>query len=538
MIRRFVTTLAAVLLAAAPAGHARTLFGFTPFPYDATAEAVSDVAGLLRDNASIHALHYDDGVPWSEMLDNKPLPEKVQREWNDAARAAPAGRPLYLALTPLAKDRKSLAPSLGGKDGSLPWSLKLAPLDDKKVKAAYLEYVRRAVQHFRPAYLNIGIEAGELASRDAGRWPKYESLYLHVAQAIKREFPQLQVGMSFGLQSLRKPEVAERARRVVDASDYLCVSFYPHASPFGERFGEPALGAGELAWREPLDWLRSYTRKPLAVCETGYLTRTATLKSFDQLTLRGDVGLQTRYVRELAQTARRDNYLFVVWFLAVDYDRLYERLGGDKPGNEVNLLWRNIGLWDGEMRPKPALREWQAALAGQGGTAPAVAHEPVQAPAPAKAVAPARPAGFEVGFSQARQLFQAAPGSRMGLDDGGALWSFEYRRNEWAWALRELGGSLPAGTTRMALRMRSDRPGALFLQVEDKRGQTFFAMVEPGREWTEISLELASLKPDPAKRKDGLLRPENITKLLLADPSGRDRAEGRRNVWIADWRFE
>jgi hypothetical protein len=63
-------------------------------------------------------------------------------------------------------------------------------------------------------------------------------------------------------------------------------------------------------------------------------------------------------------------------------------------------------------------------------------------------------------------------------------------------------------------------------------------MVEPGREWTEISLELASLKPDPAKRKDGLLRPENITKLLLADPSGRDRAEGRRNVWIADWRFE
>jgi hypothetical protein len=539
MVRWFCTIAVTVVFLAAPAAQARTLFGFTPFPYDATAEALSQVGQLLRDNASIHALHFDDGVPWEEMLANQPLPDKVQREWNDAARTAPAGRPLYLALTPLAKDRKSLAPGLGGKDGGLPWSLKLAPLDDKKVKAAYLEYVRRAVQHFRPTYLNIGIEAGELASRDAGSWPKYESLYLYVVDAIKREFPKVQVGMSFGLQALRKPEVAKRAKRAAEASDYVCVSFYPHASPFGERFGDPALGAGEMAWREPLDWLRNYTRKPLAVCETGYSTRTVTLKSFDNLTLRGDVELQQRYVRELAQIAQRDSYLFVVWFLAVDYDRLYERLGGDKPSNEVNLLWRNIGLWDGEMRPKPALREWQTALAGSVTTEAAPAATPPAQVVPAvPAVAPARPVGFEVGFSQVRQLFEAGPGSRMSLDDGGALWSYEYRRNDWAWALRDLGGRLPATTTRMVMRMRSDRAGALFIQLQDGNGQTFFAMVEPSREWSEVTLDFSSMQPDPAKRKGGVLRPSAITKLLIADAAGRDRAEGRRNVWMAEWRFE
>lgn len=126
----------------------------------------------------------------------------------------------------------------------------------------------------------------------------------------------------------------------------------------------------------------------------------------------------------------------------------------------------------------------------------------------------------------------------MGLDDGGAVWSYDYKRNDWAWALRDLGGSLPAGTTRMVMRMRSDRAGALFVQLQDSSGQAFFAMVEPGREWTEVKLDLAALQPDPGKKKDGVLRPATINKLLIADAAGRDRAEGRRSVWIADWRFE
>ncbi|WP_457424710.1 hypothetical protein [Roseateles sp. P5_E7] len=530
-VSKFALLLA--LLAAAFVSQARPLFGFTPFPYDATAQALGRVAELLQDNATVHALHFDDGLPWEEVMDGKPLPKKVQNDWDDALRAVPRGRPVYLGLTPLAKDRKSLAPGRTDKDVPLPWSLKFASLDDDKVKAAYLEYARRAVRQFKPAYLNLGIEAGELANREPKRWPQFEALYRHVATALKREFPQMQIGISFGLQSLRKPEVAQRVKALVDASDYIGLSFYPHASPFGERFGEPALGDGEEAWREPLNWLRSYTSKPIAICETGYLTRTINMPK-NKLTMKGDPGLQARYVKELAQFAERDQYLFVVWFLAVDYDRLYERMGGDKPDNEVNLMWRNIGLWDGDVKPKPALEEWKRALGGR------VESAPVASAAPAlPARVPATKAAFDVGFSSEQQLFQAGGGSRMELKpDGVAQWSFENRHRDFVWALRELGTTLPATTARMTLRLRSNRPGAIFVQLEEKGGETFFAMVEPGSDWADLSIDLASFKPDPAKRRDGVLQVDQISKLLIADQGGRDRPEGRREVWLSRWRFE
>jgi hypothetical protein len=533
-----------VFVAAMGAGHAKTLFGFTPFPYDATPEAVARTAEIARNNSSLYALHFDDGVPWEELMEGKPLPRKVQKEWDDLARAIPSGRPVYVGLSPLDKDRKSLAPAKSDKDKvSLPWSLRLAPLDDKKVKAAYLEYARRAVRQFKPTFLNIGIEAGEMASRDPKHWPQFEALYEHVRSALKREYPELKIGISFGLQSLRKPEVAKRAKDLVEDSDYLGLSFYPHASPFGERFGEPRLGDGEAAWREPLKWVRGYTSKPIALCETGYLSTTVTLKSFN-LTLKGDQNLQTSYVRELAQTAERDQYLFVVWFLAVDYDKLYERMGSS-PGNDVNLLWRNIGLWNGDVKPKPAWEEWKRAVAGSidkappPGTATPPAEPKPSVPEREAAPSTPSPSAAEVGFTSERQLFQAGPGSDTVMDRGGTMrWSFEYKSSDWAWMLRDLGFALPPSASRMKLRLRSDRPGTLFVQLEESGGETFFAMIDPKDDWLDVNIDLKSLKADPAKRRDGVLQPEKIVKLLVADPAGRDKAQGHRTVWFQRWSFE
>ena len=540
-IHKSVTAL--LLLSLSAEMSARPLYGFTPFPYDATPQAVSAVQGLLREHANVHALHFDDGIPWNELLDDKPLPPKIQRDWDDALRAIPPGRPVYLGLAPLAKDRKSLAPGRSDKELPLPWSLKLAKLDDDKVKVAYLLYARRAVRQFKPAYLNLGIEAGELAARDPKRWPQFEALYRHVAGTLKHEYPQMMIGISFGLQSLRQPEVAQRAKALIEASDYVGLSFYPHASPFGERFGEPALRAGEEAWREPLTWVRSYTNKPIAICETGYLSRPAILPR-NKLTLKGDAVLQASYVRELAQYAARDNYLFVVWFLAVDYDRLYERMGGDTPDNEVNLMWRNIGLWDGELRPKPAVAEWDRALAGLAESTAMRIASPGLGPAafgPAADALAARDIAprVEIGFSNERQLFQAGGGSQMALDGADtARWQYKYNRNEWAWAVRSVAAVLSPTTRRMVLRLKSDRSGPLFLQLEQQGGETFFVMVEPKADWADLTIELSSLRPDPAKRKDGVLRPDRIVKLLVADAAGRDGAEGKRSVWFARWRFE
>ena len=282
-------------------GVTATFFGFTPFPYDFTMEAVAKTHETIVPHSTLYALHYDNGVPWKEALADTAFPVRVQQEWDANAKAIPEGHVVYVGLAPLDKDRKSLAPATGEKDRvPMPEELRGVPLDDANVKKAYLNYARRAVKQFRPRYLNLGIEAGQIMSRDFTRWPQFERLYEHVRAALKEEFPDVQIGISFGLGGLRAAKEAEAAKALIARSDYVGVSFYPYGSPFDEKFGAPPYG-GEKPWREPLAWLRAYTDKPLAICETGYTTQDIDVPQFG-LKMQGSPAAQTEYVRELFET--------------------------------------------------------------------------------------------------------------------------------------------------------------------------------------------------------------------------------------------
>jgi hypothetical protein len=339
----------------APAG---TLFGFTPFPYDTTLEAVTKTRDTITPHSTLWALHYDNGIPWKEALADTPFPERVRRQWEGDARAIPKDHVVYVALAPLDTDRKSLAPATGDQERiSMPEALRGAPLDDASVERAYLNYARRAVTTFHPRYLNLGIEAGEIMSRDFARWPPFERLYDYVRLALKREFPELRIGISFGLGELRAPKEAAAARALIMKCDYVGISFYPYASSFDEKFGAPPY-RGEKPWREPLAWLRAYTSKPIAVCETGFSSQDIEVPQYG-LKMRGSPQAQADYTKELFAISRRDRYAFVVWFLAIDYDRLYAKL---PTGSDAMKLWRNIGFLDGDLRPKPAWEIWKAGV--------------------------------------------------------------------------------------------------------------------------------------------------------------------------------
>jgi hypothetical protein len=334
-------------------------FGFTPFPYDFSLEAVVKTRQIVVANSTIYALHFDDGIPWKEALADERWPGRVQKEWDDQARAIPPDHKIYLGLAPLATDRKTLAPATGEqKRLPTPSELLNVPLDDPHVEKAYLNYARRAVRQFKPDILNLGIEAGGILMRDTERWRQFERLYDHVRLALKRQYPNLQIGISFSLGHLRVNANANIAKSLIAKSDYLGLSFYPSASAFDEKFGLPPLDSGKDAWRKPLAWVRAYTDKPIALCETGYTTQDTNIPQFD-LHMKGDEQLQAEYVRDLFEIARRDRYVFVIWFLAIDYDKLYARM---PPGSEVMQLWRNIGLLDGQLRPKPAWPIWQAGV--------------------------------------------------------------------------------------------------------------------------------------------------------------------------------
>jgi hypothetical protein len=346
--------------ATASAENAKPLFGFTPFPYDFTLEAVVKTHQIVVDNSTIYALHFDDGIPWKEALADAPWPRRIQKEWEDQLRAIPRDHKIYLGLAPLATDRKSLAPATGEqKRLPLPGALAGAALDDPKVEAAYLNYASRAVEKFKPDFLNLGIEAGGVLMRDPARWHQFERLYDHVRRQLKQRHADLQIGISFSLGHLRVESDAAIARPLIEKSDYLGLSFYPSASAFDEKFGLPPYGNGPDAWRKPLAWVHGYTGKPIALCETGYTTRDSDVPQFS-LHIKGSSELQAQYVGDLFEIARRDRYAFVIWFLAVDYDKLYAKM---PPGSEVMQLWRNIGLLDGDVHPKPAWPIWQAEIA-------------------------------------------------------------------------------------------------------------------------------------------------------------------------------
>ena len=179
----------------------------------------------------------------------------------------------------------------------------------------------------------------------------------NLATRLVKEYPELQIGISFGLGELRNRKEAEAAKALIANSDYVGISFYPYASAFDEKFGAPPY-RGEKPWREPLAWLRAYTRKPLAICETGFTTQDIEVPQFG-LKMHGSSEAQADYTKELFEIARRDRYAFVTWFLAIDYDRLYAKL---PPGSDAMKLWRNIGFFDGDQRPKPAWEIWKAGV--------------------------------------------------------------------------------------------------------------------------------------------------------------------------------
>jgi len=512
-------------------------YGFTPFPYDFTGEAVKRTVQIISAHSTLYALHLDDCVPWAAALDDKPFPAKVQNKWNDEAGRIPSHHKVYVGLAPLAKDRKSLAPACG----SLPSALRGADLDSAAVKRAYLNYARRAVAMFHPDFLNLGIEAGELAARKPSEWPQFVSLYRYVRAELKRQYPHMDIGISFGLQSLRRPDVAKRARPLVDDSDYLGLSFYPHMSGFGEKFGDPALPAGRNAWREPLAWVHRYTNKPIAICETGLSTQNVRLPDFN-LSLHGDRQTQAEYVHDLVRISKQDHFLFVVWFLAVDYDKLYAKLPKG-PGSDVNLLWRNIGLFDGNVQPKPAWKEWQAFADGSPSAAPA--QSPAAAPAARAPPAPAPSSGVAVGFSSSSDLFTCAPGTQVNLANTGPQsgqksmhWQFNYQSGQWAWCVKPVPTGELNGAGTLEFWARSDRSGQVFVQLQEAGGETFFTTVDIGQTWKRYRLPLSSLQPDPKKRRDGRLEPDQVNQLLIADPAATNGSRGKRQVWLSGWRFD
>ena len=519
-----------------------TKVGINPFPYDITPDAVMRTVNLARSNGDLYTVQLDNGIPWQEALDGKPFSAKIMEEWSRHRDWKAGHQAVYLAIAPLRMDRKAWAEGFDGAAAPKWVSAQKSLTPD--IQTAYINYVMRAVEYFQPDFINIGVEAMDLAHNDAKAWTGMETLFIETRKAIKSRYRKdVPVGMSVGLPLIMQPEVFERTRKAVAASDYLGISFYPHIKQFYDKIGgAPIPATPPQQWRQPLQWARDNFSIPLAICETSYSSQPVVVSKWG-LDMPSSADAQALFVEDLAAIARRDQYLFVNFFLGIDYDALARRIPDP---NQIMPLWKNTGFFDQHLNPKPAWAAYQRAWLNRSSpenpflTASQPASQSVQAPAPAT-TPPATSDGSSSGgisFKQKSDLFVGPPTARFSLTLGdrgepAMLWSYSYTKGEWAWAMGKINQPVQKNAKRLTFDIISNRSGPLFVQVIEKGGEAFVAEIQVGPQWKPIELNLAQMNPDPTKRQNGRLETDQIQSILLADGAAEQTAvKGQRDVYL------
>jgi hypothetical protein len=273
------------------------------------------------------------------------------------------------------------------------------------------------------------------------------------------------------------------------------------------------------------------------------------LQAYD-LTLPGSPEWQAEYVRDVGAFADRDNYLFVIWFTPVDYQKLWEKLGAT---DGIHKLWEFNGFMDQNMNPKPAWSVWQDVVAGKSqGSVPAgtstASSDAAEAAAAGSVAAGAAPqtAGVRIGFDGGQDLFSGSESDRVVLDGNGPSeesksmrWSFDYQIGRFQWALKQVPEGALAGTSSTRLWLKSDRKGPILLQLTESSSEPFFVVLQAQSKWSEIAISLSDFQVDGEKARDGELQIDQVTNILVADPGAvTEGMNGSRQVWIAEWSFK
>lgn len=342
------------------ATHRDFYMGFTPFPYDKSAEAIEFTYAALADDGDIINHHFDNGVPWIEAEIDNPFHSNIMDDWNYRKIQTPAGHKICVSVSPLPISRDGLANYRGENDDmplAAPWNG--YQFRDEPVKIAYLNYCKRLIDFFDPDYFNMAVEANLLYFYKPEKWSSFLTFHEYIYLELKATYPDLLIFSSVtGAQLLSgfidKNDHAQQrlaALQIITNSDLYGISFYPYLSNFQGN-----------SWPEgTFDELFSLSSKPIAIAETGYPAQTFDVKldSID-ITIEADQIKQDKFISDLLETCSRHNTKFVINFTIRDYDQLWEEVGGK---NDISVLWRDIGLYDENGNRRTAYATWKQFLA-------------------------------------------------------------------------------------------------------------------------------------------------------------------------------
>jgi len=326
--------------------------GFTPWPYDATLEAVEETYRIIQEHGDLLAHHLGAGIPWQEALDGEPYPDAVLAEIE--GRTSRTTLPVYLAIEALDSQRVGLARTWGTATNMPledPWSER--SWDDPAVIEAFINFSLDMIDRFNPRYFNYGVEVSDLLHNNPAGFEDFKVFAARVYAEIKAAHPDLDLMVSVALRepcSQRGTEISRRMHELMPFVDTLGVSVYGYAFFEHQDQGDPST--------QPPDWLTQVTAfsrgKPLAITETGWIAQDLDVPAFG-LSVEADTDDQQAYVAALLRAADQLDLAFVIWFSAVDYDALWSGILGEDP---TAAIWRDTGMFDDGLTARPALETW------------------------------------------------------------------------------------------------------------------------------------------------------------------------------------
>ena len=337
----------------APLPAARSFrMGFTPLPYDLTPEAFEETYIRIATHGDVVSHLLDEGVPWTAAASGVPFHPNVEADIARRLAGTRKGSKVFLSVTPLAQDRRSLAGEWAEGSGlPLPESLQGLPLDDPEVVSAFVGYALRMIDRFEPDYFAYAVEISDLAAEPEAR-AAFTGFAAEVYRAVKRVHPDLPVfpTWSLGNRFAFTDELRSFVEEMGPYADILAVSSYPYVWD----------GVGGQADLVPEDWFSKMAEvlpdKPFAISQTGFLS--GTYRNLPSLVwISAGPEDQAAYVGELLQEAERLEAEFVIWYVPVDYDRLWDRL--EQMGMSPWFAqWMRTGLWSADFQARPALEVW------------------------------------------------------------------------------------------------------------------------------------------------------------------------------------
>jgi hypothetical protein len=342
--------------------------GFTNQPFDWNESAFQKTTDLIKQHADTITIFFDGNVPWVEAYAEEPYSAALEADLRRQQATAREFEHVVVMASFLGGDRVSLAGYAGGKTGTEERSGIWAKLDfnDPQVIAAYFNHSRNLIERFQPEYFGYVAEVDAVFTdvKD-DRFQKLRNMAKKVYTNLKAEYPGLSVFAEF---TLGDRSYMETRKEVIAAllpySDLYALSTYP---------AQYEIVAGDAS-KLPDTWFEQAKQyasgKPIAILETGFIaepfmhpTLGVKLPGKDKrLLIPGGEKSQALYTKKLLQAAQDLDMEFVNLWAIHDLDALFVKLeaSGGPLAEPMWQLAKDIGLYDQDSNPRPALRIWDA----------------------------------------------------------------------------------------------------------------------------------------------------------------------------------